>query len=213
VRPPGIRPLEIWNRLERVGDPAQVLRVVETLHREIRFDAVFVGGGGVTPAHAQALASFPVRVCPDGAWVGERGGLDLLCGEGAVVDVGQTSIKVSWRGGRRRFERDWARLPFGPGLAADRVPEQRARLREFIASALPPAGRIVLALPAELDDRGVPGPCSYLGMDGDMELVRTDAEVLLLNDAELAAVSARPESRGRTLVLTIGFGLGGAVIE
>ena len=85
-----------------------------------------------------------------------------------------------------------------------------------------PAG-IVCALPSRLDALGNPEGSSYIGMKDDISLL-PDAlalaglhrtAVLTLNDAELAAVSARlhPLLRPPTLVLTIGFGVGAALIS
>ena len=94
---------------------------------------------------------------------------------------------------------------------------------EAITQHAPDPERLVLALPCPLDDACVPGPCSY-GWQGEAELVprilevaRLDAAaVLVLNDAELAAETALASTTGaapsRMLVLTIGFGPGGALV-
>ena len=83
---------------------------------------------------------------------------------------------------------------------------------------------VVLALPCELDDRGVPGPCSYASLEGDgqfadavlAEAGLADLPCMLVNDAELAAISARARWGERlppqTLVLTLGYGVGGALL-
>lgn len=85
-----------------------------------------------------------------------------------------------------------------------------------------PAG-IVCALPSRLDDLGNPEGSSYIGMKDDISLLPDGlalaglhrTAILTLNDAELAAVSARlhPLVRPPTLVLTIGFGVGAALIS
>jgi len=41
------------------------------------------------------------------------------------------------------------------------------RRAALIATCFGVAAVVVLALPCELDDRGVPGPCSYAGLEGD----------------------------------------------
>jgi hypothetical protein len=87
-----------------------------------------------------------------------------------------------------------------------------------------PVEGLVIALPSRLDDEGVPEGSSYQGMGGDATLVEDALEIAglphamtwLLNDAELASLSARlhprVDSGKRTLVLTLGFGLGAALL-
>jgi hypothetical protein len=212
-----------------------------------RIEFLFVGGGDADrPGLAEALAggSLPYHISPEEAFVGEAGGLALLRQErldGLVIDVGQTAIKISAANRRLMVPRDFERLP----LAEGKKEKVRAALREFVAEAIRRAGGvsplsaaktqgayaprspwgIVLALPCELDDDCVPGPCSYAGLEGDTTFVEdilrlADMEgvpALVLNDAELAAASARlsphvPADR-ITLVLTLGFGVGGALLR
>jgi hypothetical protein len=207
----------------RLGEAARRLIAGELLDGRCRgVERVIVRGGG-----AQALCGklpqlgVPVTVEP-GAFAGEAGGLALLGARGGlVVDAGQTAIKLSWPGGRARVERDFASLP------ANVEPDDgaRERVRAFFAGAIAnaaarldgaPAG-VVLALPAELDDALVPGACSY-PIAGDATLVADvlaragldGVPALVLNDAELAA-SDVPRDRA-TLVLTVGFGVGGALV-
>jgi len=192
-------------------------------------------------ARELARAQLPSRIDPAGAFCGEAGGFALLCGAGGlVIDAGQFALKLSWQGGRvggggeaaargrLRIERDFSSLP------ANVAPrdEHRERLREFlggaIARAVDAAGfapaRVVLALPSELDDALQPGACSYPSMEGDRALVGdvlaraglAHAPADVLNDAELAALSARAAGLAPadavTLVLTIGWGVGGALV-
>jgi hypothetical protein len=197
VREPGLVPLEIWNRPVRGGllyeHPEELWGAI----RGIEFDSVFLGGGRTVPI---PRLPYRVEVSPDGAFVGEKGGLALLKGRGAVIDVGQSAIKVSWNGTRRTIPR-----PSGLGSGG--------RLREFLASAIPAAPAFVIALPCEIDDAGIPGACTY-GWEGDatlvadaMRLAGADGDVFLLNDAELAALSC-PKIGERTLVVTIGYAVG-----
>lgn len=183
------------------------------------FERIFVAGG---------RAGESGHGTPDGPFAGEAGGLALLREEGLpgmVVDMGQTAIKVMHGGRHGVLHRDFSRLPARGEAAWTR--DDRERLRDFLARALrdgagaisPPA--VVLALPCELDDEGVPGGSSYAGMEGDRTLVRDafvraglgHARVLLLNDAELVAASARLERpAAKTLVVTLGYGVGGALL-
>lgn len=227
-RAPGLVPLEIWDielgaallyeQPDRLFFSLELLRGGRAktrwsrspLEKAIGFDGLFLGGGR---SIAVPATSYPVAVSPDGPFVGELGGFGLLGGDGIVVDVGQTSIKVMARSGRRTIPRDVGALPVrAPGNPDRDVADQRQRSREFLASALRGAKRIVLALPCELDDRGVPGRCSYVGWEGDEGLVpdalrlagASGADVRLLQDSELAALSAPPLGK-RTLSVTLGY--------
>jgi hypothetical protein len=195
-----------------------------------RIGHLFLGGGGShAPGLAEALERGPLPFClsADGAFVGEAGGLALLCQAGLaglVVDVGQTAIKVSTLSRRLLVPRCFEQLPVG---AADGLARQA--LRDLVAGAirqaLPfPVEAIVLALPCELDEDCLPGPCSYACLEGDdtfiEEVLRAagleGVPAFILNDAELAAASARlspdvPADRV-TLVLTLGFGVGAALL-
>ncbi len=199
------------------------------------FDAVFIGGGGAgNPRLRTALAEapWPVLFGVDEVYVGSRGGHALLAQHGLagiVADLGQTRLKVSWGEKRWDFARDFARLPLREDGASPAPAGQRAALRAFLCGHLAHCGTaapegIVLALPARLDDTGSPEGSSYVGMAGDAQLVPDvlrrlgweDAPNWLVNDAELAAMTARLDERvrpeDRTLVLTLGFGLGAALL-
>jgi chitin deacetylase len=80
----------------------------------------------------------------------------------------------------------------------------------------------VVALPGELAEDGTPGASSYQGTQNHRDLLPdalqqahlSPATIGVINDAELAAVSASllPEAAEKTLVLTLGFGLGAALL-
>lgn len=84
---------------------------------------------------------------------------------------------------------------------------------------------LVFALPAKLDDDGTPHSSNYAGMAGDRALLSDALEMgglaglplFVVNDAELAALSARLDPRlagfRKVLVLTLGFGIGAALIH
>jgi hypothetical protein len=201
-------------------------------------DTLFVGGGALAAELERALRTvgLPLHVSGQPAFVAEVGGRKLLNSLGArsglVVDIGQTAIKISHNQGRARYPRDFSLLPLA--VAAGPAFDGRPALRRFLASALADAARavgdvdaIVLALPAALDDAGRPGGCSYPGLAQDAHpdgaLLVPEALMmagldhvpcLLLNDAELAALSAREATppQATTLVLTLGFGVGGALL-
>lgn len=190
-----------------------------------------------------AAGGLEVHVSDAGPWVAEEGGRALLVQAGApaglVADVGQTALKASAGGIRLLRERDLGRLPLrliGPdgrsggadtGTAASFL---AGALAEALARGRPRDPCLLLALPCAVSDDGVPGACTY-GWQDDRSLLpalleRLDAagrpwpgaepELLLLNDAELAAETARvvlPAREGAsTLCLTLGFGPGGALL-
>lgn len=156
----------------------------------------------------------------------ERGGHAILARAGArglVVDLGQSLLKVS--GARRRvYPRDLGRIPLstrpvdGAGRA-ELVAFVAAALREAAEDSAPEA--IVLALPCEIADDGAVASCSYPWGAGDPIAAEFLAAAglaavptWLINDAELAAVGVAEDGprRGTTLVLTLGFGVGGALV-
>ena len=142
---------------------------------------------------------------------------------GAVVDLGQTAAKVQVGAHRQRHPRDWTRIPRSPADLAAAQDALRAWLVGLLRG-LGPLDALVLGLPCELGADGALGPCTWPWADGDDRLIPTilaeaglqDVPALLLNDAELAAASAALDPRcahGTTLVLTLGFGVGGAVLS
>jgi predicted NBD/HSP70 family sugar kinase len=73
---------------------------------------------------------------------------------------------------------------------------------------------VVLALPVALDSVGLAQPSTYPGLYGPVEPLFSElfeCPWVVVNDAVLAAVGFRPETREKTLVVTLGFGLGGAL--
>ena len=209
-------------------DPADIVEplvhCVEGLREKYEFEAAFFSGGlaavpRVRSALLGARCSFAIELGPDGAFVAHRGGAYLLhqrgYQEGLVVDVGQTSVKVSTISGTRKIH---VRPQGKTGLAAASFVSQCIQMVE--ALSLPRA--MVLALPCEVSDDCVVGECTYDWADDERIIPRmllnlpSISEVMVLNDAELAAVSARQilENRYRgILVLTLGFGPGAALIE
>ncbi len=213
---------------------ATVLR----LRERHRFECAFVAGG-LTQIRGFAAAlskEADVVVDPDGRFAGHRGGLALLAElgheRGVIVDVGQTGIKLSLGGRRLVVERDIRALPFefiDPSGAPPRASNTRLQtaaafiggaIAELVRAPEGPPLALVLALPCPLDDACVPGPCTY-GWEGEARLVeailekcrQNFREVVVLNDAELVAETARlARPRERLLVLTLGFGPGGALL-
>lgn len=174
-------------------------------------------------------SKIPAAPASDPERCAERGGRAILARAGVrglVVDLGQSRLKV-W-GEQRRWShpRDLVAIPIsmrpveGIGRAA-LVAFVAGALREATAHAQPEA--IVLALPCEVAADGAPGTCSYPWRAGEAIILKemldaaglADVPTWLVNDAELAGIGVaedRPEG-ATTLVLTLGFGVGGALVR
>lgn len=199
------------------------------------FEALVVSGGGLLEVGVRSALEtrFPGSLFfPNPVFAAGPGGwaiLRRLGKSGLIADVGQTALKVIQGTDRSLYPRDWRALPGAEEVTAAERQQQRHALRSFVASALrnhaePRPDAVVLALPCDFPG-GVPGACSYAGLEGDADFV---AEVLaqaglagvrcvVLNDAVLAALSARELFAGqlpeRTLTVTLGFGVGAALLE
>jgi hypothetical protein len=205
LRPAQVQPLEIWNtkihgrtlfEWQSSGEFPQILsQVVNHLREQHHFEHVhLLGGGALRPLKLQAT------VGADPVFAAARAGALLAP---ACADVGQTSIKLVMNG------KAWLR--------------PRDRGTDFIARALSElSGPCVIALPCELDDDLQLTECSYDWSANDLPLILRKAGLgqetaLILNDAELAGVAAMNDPQvpkdKRTLVLTLGFGVGAALIR
>jgi hypothetical protein len=180
----------------------------------LAFDAVVVAGGGpvddvVAALNARAITARPAR---DPLYVCAAAGAVILRehgkARGVVVDVGQTSIKVAHVGAESRPQ------------ARRRVERPTALDASGVAHFVTSLGRsaAVVALPCEIDDDddGVTlGACTYWPASTPWPRV-SGVDVLLINDAELAAASvsleSAPTEHATTLVLTVGFGVGAAIV-
>lgn len=201
------------------------------------FDSLYVSGGRsrepLIRSGLQALG-VPVSFSRTPDQPGEGPGLRLLAelssATGWLCDLGQTSFKICGHAGRAQFCRDYQRLPVRTDGPTESVEEQRRDLRRWLSESLrtfttdaPMPDALLFALPSRLDDAAMPEGSSYIGMAGDDSLI-ADAmaaaglkprHVLVLNDAELAAMDALADEAlqgcAKTLVLTLGFGLGAAI--
>ncbi|MBX3184629.1 MAG: hypothetical protein KF915_18515 [Polyangiaceae bacterium] len=192
------------------------------------------GGGATEPGLAQGLraAGFSVSLAEAPRFAAAQAGLTWGA---ACVDVGQTSLKLA-RCSRRlspshdvtSVERDLVAAPHRDETPLAARSTARASTIRFLSGAIAAHARelpLVLALPCELSDEGVLSGCTYCWKKGDETLLRELAEAAkvdwerlqVLNDAELAAVSAQLDASvpaGEvTLVLTVGFGVGAALLE
>jgi hypothetical protein len=204
------------------------------------FDSVYVAGrrSGESAIRSNLAAlGLPVVFSRTPDFPGGQAGMRFLdrsaSSSGWVCDLGQTSFKISARTQRMTFARDLKRLPIRTGAEGQSTPQQRRELREWLAESLRAFAQVVgapdallFALPSRLDDVGIPEGSSYIGMENDRSLIADVIDtggvhlaclrqVWVMNDAELAALDARAEPALRectkTLVLTLGFGVGAAL--
>jgi len=206
-----IVPVEIWDlpsagrllqeRRAEADFPQRLAAALVAWTPPVAFARVHVMGGAATRVIAEALP-WPTTI-DDDPFTAARA-------HAPCADVGQTGVKLATRDRAWRVERDLARAPLRDG-AADREACRAstiAWLRDVLAVL---DGPITLGLPCELVG-GVPRSCSYAFRDPDPMLVAELGVPVLdvVNDAVLAArASGAPVG---TLVLTIGFGVGGALV-
>ncbi len=130
-----------------------------------------------------------------------------------VIDVGQTQIKISYGEKRETFARDYDLLPVGKH-------SKKGSLLDYIKQSLPSIQpeHIILALPCYIHDDLTLGGSSYAEMKQnptllhDLTLTYPTAKWQVINDAELATLCVN-DCREKTLVLTLGFGIGGCIVE
>ena len=202
-------------------------------------EAVFLTGGRIQDADLRERSSRlfqPMIFGEHPLFSGVEGGLEFLRARGLsgwVADLGKSRLKLAAPARRWAFPRDWQRLRSADDVSPAEIPAQRRRLREFIAVKLQMAmaeygerpRALVFALPTRLSGDGTPeGTGSYAGMRGAQTLLPEalemaglpDLPLFVLNDAELAAFTARADPRlaqyRKVLVLTLGFGIGAALI-
>ena len=201
------------------------------------FDSLHIAGGrSQEPAIRSAVQTLglPMTFSRTPDYPGESEGLCLLRDFGGTTgwlcDLGQSAFKVSTEMRHMQFRRDLRRLPVRTDSPDESVPEQRHQLREWLVESLhsfstnvTAPNAILFAMPSRLNDMAVPEGSSYIGMAGDETLLADTIRaadldpkrVLVLNDAELAALDALPEPAlqgyAKTLVVTLGFGFGAAL--
>lgn len=235
------RPLQAWRRMPRFASAlatvAQQLRDApprqwspQVRERTASIQHIhLVGGGAAEPGLKRELLErgFSVSVAMDPRVATARA-VPALDPSTTCVDVGQTSLKLADADGVACLERDLLAAPHRDETtpAAQRV--ARVATIHFLGKAIARHVRgrpLVLALPCEVSDDGVVAGCTYCWKRSDATLLRELADVAavdwetlrVLNDAELAAVGAQldcnvPADR-LTLSLTIGFGVGAALLE
>lgn len=186
---------------------------------------VLCGGEAGHPALERAMTGgelpFSVRIDTGGAYAAREGALRIFrtmgWEHGVALDLGQLHLKVITCDRSVSIPRNAERLPFG-AHAID-AESGRAAMREMLRGALatiPCPDGVVLGLPVAIDAEGAAAPATYPGLFGPVEPIFAelfDCPWAVMNDAVLAAVGFEPEQPGKTLIVTLGFGIGGALWE
>lgn len=195
--------------------------------------AVFCGGEALHPLLDPILRAgelpFAIEIDTGGVYAAKRGALRLFQSmgwrRGVALDLGQYQLKAMTAGGNSSVPRDVMLLPFGAHAIDAAL--GRSRLRSLVREGLSQAARsgeagnglpegIVLALPVALDRDGVAQPATYPGLFGPVQAIFSGlfgCPWVVLNDAVLAALGFPPQGHEKTLVVTLGFGIGGALWE
>ena len=112
--------------------------------------------------------------------------------------------------------RDYELFPDSYELVA--LEEAQVKIRDYYHFLLNQSTKIidgiVLSLPVEIDHQCNANMCSYFGLEGDLSKIFTNSKnipTVILNDAESAAYGVEAEVQGKTLIITLGFGIGGAL--
>ncbi|MBS2015555.1 MAG: hypothetical protein JST00_21895 [Deltaproteobacteria bacterium] len=222
--PRGIVPLELWDArvdgrtlFERRSEPTFYESLVRALPSSAREVALL--GGGLDLARAESAfrsSAFELVLAENDPLFAARAVAEEV--GGVVVDAGQTSVKAATASKAARIERGG-----------------RDRLASLVVEAIDAVEAVdgaegdldlLLAVPCELEGSGAAitlGPCSY-PIEGDarrlVEAIDRGARrrlrsVRLVNDAVMAAHAARRRHRVERslLVLTIGHGVGAALVE
>jgi predicted NBD/HSP70 family sugar kinase len=184
--------------------------------------------GGAASAVEWSSRRLRAELAPDHARCAEPGGRAICerneVRRGAVVDLGQSVLKIATPRWRRSYPRDFDAIPI-----STRPIDARGReaCLAFVSDALRDASTtepdgIVFAVPCAVSAAGELATCSYPWQAGD-DFVHAvlrraglaDVPTWILNDAELAAIGvARDRAiRSTTLALTLGFGVGAALIH
>lgn len=191
--------------------------------------AILCGGDALDPRLVPVLyrRSLPFQVTIDrGGPFSARPGAALIAGEmgwrrWVALDLGQTQLKAMTSSENWILPRDLSILPRGSRSTGGAAPVAiRAMLQDGFARArgatVEPVDGVILALPSEIAPNGNVEASSYPGLQGPVEELTAglfDAAGVVVNDAVLAARGFPPADGAKTLVVTMGHGVGGAIWE
>ena len=232
---PGLEALEVWHGLAqhttlfqlRDDKPAYYAGLAEFLERlhaglaetatcdqlahAAGFNRLLIAGGGA------AAIPFPHTLLPPDPFCARRGAeaiwTELAWQRPLAIDLGQTQMKLISPSANIAFQR---KLPYG--RAALPECEGRDQLRAFLRTALSTTNNydgVVLALPNRITPQGEAESSTYPGLYGPIEPLFAslfpNVPWVVVNDAVLTARGYPPPSKEKTLVLTMGFGVGAAL--
>ena len=182
----------------------------QTLQLARGFEKIILKGGGA-PEFYTFLQSKQVP-CPVELIAEYRG----LAGFDLTVDWGQTAIKVTSLSRHLQIKRDTEKFPLRLANDVSTVEdiEKLNNQLNLILNDFSDLKSLCLALPVKISESFSAEPSTYKGLEGDLRQVFAASNLpehtVIMNDAVLAAASLDiPTSK--TLVLTIGFGVGAAL--
>ena len=180
------------------------------------FQRLLLAGGDA--ADAAATLQWPNELAGPGPFA-RRAGAEAIWRENrwrnpSAIDRGQTRLKIITPNTNQAIERDEAFLPFGRTALPEE--EGRVRLRQWLCAHLPASyDGVLLALPNAIDPEGRAESSTYPGLYGPVEPIFNgvfgDTPVIVGNDAILTARGYPPAHGEKTLLLTLGFGVGAAL--
>ena len=185
-------------------------RVIQNI--PISYDRLYITGGG---SQSEGLKRQFPQVCFGSSPI--FGACEAALGhwnKAVAIDVGQTQIKIAYEDERISIPRDLKRLPV-------QGPSDYSCLLNFIIRSLPELNpqHVVLALPCSIGLDLELGDSSYSSMGNNPRLLKDVSQAYprstwhIINDAELATLCATEVGKQRTLVLTLGFGVGACIVD
>ncbi len=182
----------------------------QTLKLAHGFEKIILKGGGA-PDFYTFLQSrqlpYPIEL------VTEYKGLS---GFDLTVDWGQTTIKVTGPSLHRQIKRDTQKFPLRltNDVSTFEDIEKLNNLLNLILNDFSDLKSLCLALPVKINESFYAEPSTYKGLEGDLRQVfaasNLPAHSVVVNDAVLAAATLDIQT-SKTLVLTLGFGVGAAL--
>jgi hypothetical protein len=181
------------------------------------FEAVFLTGGKASFVYESLLkTNFPFAI----ELVENLSGLSDF---DLTIDWGQTSIKTYFGNERKITPRDLDLFPVRCSVKTKDTPvlNSQIKLRNYFKNIVQPTNckSAAVALPVKISPNLIAEPSTYEGLEGDLKILFDDLglknmNIEFMNDAVLAARQVR-EKRvklpPKSLVLTLGYGVGAAV--
>jgi hypothetical protein len=178
------------------------------------FNSIYVTGG-LAKSFYQTL---PVSALPYHLEIVEN--LSGLKDYDTTIDWGQTAIKVYNGEEKQIIERDLNQFPIRCSVKEKSAPDkfEQLKIKNLFQSLISTKNKnICVGLPVKLNSQLMAEPSTYFGLEGDLKKLFSDlnsVNIELMNDAILAARQVREIKKAlptKTLILTIGYGVGAAL--